>query len=81
MSKEFDDSGCYGSNVNMADLKMFLEHAFAADDVDAINNKTERFATCVWGPAGCVLPDTEIEVRKVGSDCPHNFIVVNPIPA
>ena len=78
--KEQTYDGCYGEQVGYEGLDMFLDDVFAMN-LEADKSKlNERFATCVWGHAGCVLADTEIEVRKIGNGNHHKIIVVNPNP-
>lgn len=78
--KEYSLNGCYGEQVNYDGLREFLEDAFQSNRDVEESGSEERFATCVWGHAGCVLGDTEVEVRKVRDDGCHKIIVVNPKP-
>jgi hypothetical protein len=77
---EMDFQGCYGERIAPSQLVTFLEDVFDINSDPTLTNPNERFATCVWGHAGCVLADTEIEVRKVGEGEKH-IIVVSPSPA
>lgn len=72
--------GCYGSQVTYDQLDCFIQDSFQSNRDSEESGCDERFATCIWGHAGCVLGDTEIEVRKIGEGKHHNIIVVNPIP-
>jgi hypothetical protein len=77
---EIDFKGCYGERVLPSQLLSFLDDVF---DINTSVEKTtagERFATCIWGHAGCVLADTVVEVRKVGNKGIHKLNVVNPVP-
>lgn len=71
-------SGCYGEKMTYMELNQFLEDAFESNREAELAGSDERFATCIWGHAGCVLADTEVEVRKIGDGMCHKLIVVNP---
>jgi len=78
--QELSLKGCYGEQVAYDGLLSFLEDAFASNRDAEAQDSNERFATCIWGHAGCVLEDTEIEVRKIGDGKHHKIIIVNPKP-
>jgi hypothetical protein len=76
--KEHSFEGCYGEKVMPSELERFIADVFEMNR-DAEKAGDDRFATCIWGHSGCVLADTEVEVRKVGNDNAHR-IVVSPKP-
>jgi hypothetical protein len=51
--KERSYDGCYGEKVGYAELDMFLEDVFAMNLEADKSGSDERFATCIWGHAGC----------------------------
>lgn len=79
--KEEDISyqGCYGEKIQPTQLLTFLDDIFQINNEVEKSGTNERFATCVWGHAGCVLGDTIVEVRKVGNNGIHKLNVVNPV--
>lgn len=78
--KELTLKGCYGEHVHYEQLSDFLADAFQSNRDAEEAGSDERFATCIWGHSGCVLGDTEVEVRKIRDDGCHKIIVVNPKP-
>lgn len=71
-------AGCYGPKLSYAAIQNYLLDAFQADSWAEKNNPHERFATCIWGNAGCVLAGTRIRVRKVSEHGRHKIVDENP---
>lgn len=46
-------AGCYGPKLSYAAIQNYLLDAFQADSWAEKNNPHERFATAIWGNAGC----------------------------
>ena len=78
--KELTLKGCYGEHVAYDGLLGFLEDAFQSNRDAEAARSDERFATCIWGHSGCVLADTEVEVRKIKGAGNHKIVSVNPKP-
>jgi len=69
-------AGCYGPKMSYSETQDFLKTMFQADDYAEIHHPNERFSTCCWGSAGCVLKGTKITVRKVSESGSHKIIDV-----
>lgn len=51
-TEELSLKGCYGDQVSYEGLLSFLEDAFQSNLDADLSGSDERFATCIWGPAG-----------------------------
>jgi len=51
--KEYSYQGCYGEKVVASQLVTFLDDMFSVNAEAEANGSDERFATCIWGHAGC----------------------------
>jgi hypothetical protein len=78
--KEYSYQGCYGEKVAPSQLVQFLDDMFLINTEAEASKSDERFATCIWGHAGCVLADTVVEVRKIKDGGHHKIVTVNPNP-
>lgn len=51
--KERSYEGCYGSKVSYAGMNQFISDVFEMNREAEKSGIDERFATCIWGHAGC----------------------------